>query len=316
MATSKKNNTNNSKWYWNWVTKQLCYIVAALILIFIVIYYGLSLFTRHNKELAVPSFVGMDIEEAQRFAKQKSLELHITDSMYISNFPKGAIFKQKPQEGSMVKKNRRILLTINSNNPRMVKMPSLAGVSLRQAQSELGINQLRVGRLIYKKDLATNNVLGQMIGGKEVNEGEEVAAGSEVDLFLGLNPNQEMLTIPDFSGVRLQNLKESMVENSMNLGFAIIDNTVKNYTDSLRAFVYDQVPAPNDSIFIPFGTVINVYLTTDASKIKPKVELPDNVLDILGEEDEIIFEEDSLSSEDGFEEEILENEETLEEEIN
>ena len=138
------------KWYWNWLSKHLYMAVAAVAIVVFALFSMLDVITRHNKELEVPSFAGLSVEDAQVLAQQNHLRLEVTDSVHIIKMTPGVVYKQNPQVGSKVKKNRRILLTINANTPKMVKMPSLVGHSLRQAQSELAAQQLRVGKLIYE----------------------------------------------------------------------------------------------------------------------------------------------------------------------
>ena len=117
MATKKK----TEKWYWNWLSKHIYMAVAAAGIVVSALFSMLDVITRHNDELIVPSFVGMDVESAHKLAAENHLRLEITDSVYIVRMAPGAIYKQNPLEGSHVKKNRRILLTINANTPKMVK---------------------------------------------------------------------------------------------------------------------------------------------------------------------------------------------------
>ncbi len=185
-----------------------------------------------------------------------------------SPFSKG--FGQNPEAASKVKKNRRILLTINANQPKLVKMPELVGYSLRQAQSELVSNQLSLGKLIYVKDIATNNVLGQLYKGRAIAEGEKIPSESVIDLKLGINETDSTTYIPEIRGIPYRLVREKLAENSLNLSKAVFDESVTNYADSLSAWVYRQVPAPSDSVTVRLGTGVTVYL----SKVK-EPEVPE-----------------------------------------
>ena len=234
----------------------------------------LKFITRHNQEFEVPSFINMTVEEAEAVARQYELRLEVTDSVYINRMAPGAIFRQNPEAASKVKKNRRILLTINANQPKLVKMPELVGYSLRQAQSELVSNQLSLGKLIYVKDIATNNVLGQLYKGRAIAEGEKIPSESVIDLKLGINETDSTTYIPEIRGIPYRLVREKLAENSLNLSKAVFDESVTNYADSLSAWVYRQVPAPSDSVTVRLGTGVTVYL----SKVK-EPEVP-------GKEDE------------------------------
>ena len=109
---SKGKKAGKGKWYWNWFSKQLYLIIVIFIGIFMIASYSLKMITRHNQELEVPSFIGMNLEQATKIANINNLRLEVTDSVHIPRAAKGAIFKQKPEAGSYVKKERRIILII------------------------------------------------------------------------------------------------------------------------------------------------------------------------------------------------------------
>lgn len=270
MAKGKTKNT--AKWYWNWLSKQIYIIAGTVALTLLILFTLLKFITRHNHELTVPSFTNMTLGEAVRIADAEHLRLEVTDSVYIPRITPGAVFKQNPEAGSKVKKNRRVLLTINAKTPKKVKMPSLVGFSLRQAQSELAANQLKVGKLIYVEDIATNNVIAQYYNGAPVSSGRAVPTGSEIDLKLGINEGEGNTYIPELKATTYQLVKEYLTDNSLNLGRAVFDKTVKNYTDSLEAMVYKQVPPASGSVPVPMGTQVTVYLTKDKTLIEQPVQ--------------------------------------------
>ena len=153
----------------------------------------------------------------------------------------------------------------------MVKMPSLVGYSLRQAQSELASSQLKVGKLVYVPDLATNNVLEQLYNGRPVVPGKEIPSESIIDLKLGLNAADSVAIIPDLLGKPYAIIKDYLVDNSLNLGNVYFDNTVENLHDSLAAFAYKQeLMLPKNDSIPRFGTAVSVYFTLDKSLIPVK----------------------------------------------
>lgn len=254
----------------NILTKHIILAGCSLLVVIFLLFTMLKFITRHNQEFEVPSFMNMSVEEAEAVARQYELRLEVTDSVYINRMAPGAIFRQNPEAASKVKKNRRILLTINANQPKLVKMPELVGYSLRQAQSELVSNQLSLGKLIYIKDIATNNVLGQLYKGRAIAEGEKIPSESVIDLKLGINETDSTTYIPEIRGIPYRLVREKLAENSLNLSKAVFDESVTNYADSLSAWVYRQVPAPSDSVTVRLGTGVTVYL----SKVK-EPEVPE-----------------------------------------
>ena len=104
----------------------------------------------------------MTVEEAQVQAELHDMVINVTDSVYVKRMKRGAVYRQNPAPGSKVKSGRRIALTINAVNAKKITMPNLVGFSMRQAKAELLSRGLVLGRLIYVKDMATNNVLRQL----------------------------------------------------------------------------------------------------------------------------------------------------------
>jgi Uncharacterized protein conserved in bacteria len=251
--------TSGDKWYKSWIVKNLIFAAIALFIVIFIFYLLLNVITRHNKELEVPDLTNMSIEKAQAIADKYSLRIEISDSVYIPRISPGQVLKQNPQAKGRVKKNRRILLTINAIKPKMVQMPSLVGYFLRQANSELISNNLRVGKLIYVEDIASDNVLEQLYNGRPIKAGKAIPSESEIDLKLGLGSEDNTTYIPDLKDIPYSAVKGTLVDNSLNLGRAYFDKSIKTYTDSLNAVVYKQVPA-SSSTPVSLGTSVSVYL--------------------------------------------------------
>jgi beta-lactam-binding protein with PASTA domain len=250
-----------------WTTNIAVAVVACLILFWIVS-IGLNIFTRHGQVLEVPDFTNRSLQEAQELAEDHHMELVITDSVFVSYRPRGVVFRQNPKSGALVKKNRHIFITINSMTPRKVETPNVVGYSLRQAKTVLASKNLRVGRLGYTPDIATNNVLQQKYRGAVITPGIEIPVDSYIDLELGISSYSERTIIPQLTGYTFVEAKDALVEASLNNGVAHYDNTVTSYADSLFAKVYKQRPASSDANIWTLGLKVDLWLTLDESKIK------------------------------------------------
>ena len=227
----------------------------------------LSLFTRHGRELSVPDFATLSMEDAQALARKESLRVEVIDSVFVRRLNPGAVFSQNPVAGSKVKKNRRILLTVNSTTPKTVKMPSLVGFSLRQAKAVLLSKGLKVGKLIYQNDMATNNVLGQKIKGRDIAKNSVIEVETPVDLVLGLNESDSETYVPFVKGFSENVARNAINDNSLNVGRVVYDSSVETYADSVRAVVYRQEPAGGSGTVVTIGSSVNIYLTLDQTKL-------------------------------------------------
>lgn len=247
----------------NWILRNLLIgaAVIAAILIFTIII--LKVITRHNREFEVPDLSGMTLPQALEQANKSNLRLEVTDSVFIPKLGRGEVFRQNPVAGSHVKKNRRILLTINSLQPKKVVVPSVTGFSLRQAKAELAARQLKVGRLIYIEDIATNNVLSQLYQGREIAAGTPIVAESEIDLRVGMSHSNNRTSIPSLIGYSLITAKDILIDNSLNIGQLNYDRSVKTYADSLSSFVIKQTPSSTDSLSYSLGSRVDLMLSID-----------------------------------------------------
>ena len=137
-------------------------------------------------------------------------------------------------------------------------MPLVTGYFLREASFALERNSLRVGKLIYVEDIASNNVLRQLYKGREIKAGTKIASQSEIDLEVGIATTDNTTFIPNLEGMPYSIVKEILTDNSLNLGKAIFNKGIKNYMDSLNAVVYKQIPQPVDTPVI-LGTSVTLY---------------------------------------------------------
>ena len=237
--------------------------ILAMAIICVVMLLGamvfLNIVTQHNRELEVPDFRGMTVEQAIDAADKAGIRVEVIDSVY-SQRNRGKIKSHTPAAGIMVKKGRRILLTVNAVNARKVTVPNLVGYSLRQAMPELDQRGLELGRLIYKKDIATNNVLQQQYKGRTVTAGTMVEAESVIDLVLGLNSNDCETVIPSVLGKDEKSALRTLHDSYLNVKKVVFDSSVQTWEDSLAAQVYKQVPESSDSVFVQMGTDVTIFL--------------------------------------------------------
>ena len=257
----------NNKPTGRWILMNLAMAVALFAVLLVITQVSLKVITRHNQVIIVPDFTDLSVADAKIVAKRHHIRTEVTDSVYVKRMEKGHVFSQNPAPGSKVKKDRNIKLTINAHSTKMVKMPNLVGYSLRQAKAEILGSGLTMGRLMYREDLATNNVLDQFIAGRYVAPGTDVEAESPVDLLLGLSPDESDTYIPYLVGFTLPVAKENLFENSLNLGNVSYDETVQTYQDTLSAVVYQQNPTYSAGAPVRMGTTINLKLTTSQAKI-------------------------------------------------
>lgn len=245
--------------------KNILYAAGVVVILAIAASIFLRVVTHHNQEIQVPDFNGMSLREASRVAANAHVRIDVVDSIYVKRFPKGAVVRQEPKPHQKVKTGRRIMLTINAVTPKMVPMPNLVGYSLRSAHAEIVSRGLVLGRLVYMRDMATNNVLSQIYRGSQIEAGKLIPSESTVDLVLGLNDNDNSTRTPVLYGEKYRTALEMIHDNSLNVGKVVFDKGIRTYQDSASAVVYRQIPDPREGL--KMGENVSVYLTLDADKV-------------------------------------------------
>ena len=244
-------------------------VAAAIVLVLV---FGSMIFlnraTMHGKVLIVPDFTNMTVAEAEALAAESDVRIDVVDSLYVKRMAKGHVYRQTPKAGAQVKKGRRIMLTINAMNAKKVDMPDLIGYSMRQATAELQSRGLVLGCLIYKQDMATDNVLAQRCKGHPIEPDVKVETGTVIDLVVGLNDSDNQAFVPNVVGMKCLTATDAVHNNSLNVR-AIFDSSVKDYNDSIVAVVYRQIPEPQTSELK--GTQVTMYLTINEDKILKEI---------------------------------------------
>ena len=240
---------------------QFAIIATIILVVLFLVFIGIKHFTRHGQMLPVPDFNGMTLVQAKETAKEHHIRLAVSDSMFLPQKARGTIFKQTPQAGEKIKKNRRILLTINSVLPRKIPAPSLVGFSLRQAKNELVSQNFQLGKLYYKDDFATNTVLEQRYLGYSLPPGTPIDAYSVIDLVLGLDPEYDKTYVPILIGLSCDLAKDLITDHSLNVGSLFFDATVCTAADSLAAVVVRQDPEASASIIRSMGSAVTLFLS-------------------------------------------------------
>jgi len=241
-------------------------VVIVIIIIFLTLLW-LSIYTRHGQSRPVPDLYGLTIKEAKSIVKENKMRFQIIDSVYTNIVPRGSVVEQNPEPGFGVKKNRRIMITINAFNPEMVEMPDLLELSKRQALALIESSGLEIGKLNYKLDIAVDYVLEQLYHGKPVEPGDSIQKGSVIDLVLGKGLSNRRTPMPDLIGLGIEQARNRILASSLNIGTFTFDSTISTADDSANAFVFKQNPIFNEETTLQLGSSVYVWFTVDSMKL-------------------------------------------------
>ena len=232
-------------------------ILLTIVGLFTLVSFILNSYTRHGEYLSVPDLSGLQIDDAIHLLTEKKLRYAISDSLYFEGKPKLSILEQNPAAKSKVKEGRVIYLTINSNSVPMVVLPNLLDVSLRQAEAMLSAVGLKMGKLIYKPDIAKDVVLGMQLYNASINAGQKISKGSTIDLVLGNGLEGESIPLPNLIGLTLQEANNLLASSSLSLGSVVYLGVI---ADSSAATIYKQNPSFAEGATINGGQPIDLFL--------------------------------------------------------
>ena len=249
-------------------------VVSSLLMMFI---------TRHGTHCTVPDFMGVKIADAQRAARKGGLEIIVNDSLFVPAYEGGIVLDQLPKGGVEVKSGRKIYVTINSFRQKMVKVPYVAGRSLRQAKNMLEVAGLGIERLVYEEDIATNYVLAEYADDREIGQDSDmqIEMGSGVVLKVGVEPEKNTTIVPKAIGQTLQEAKSRLWEQGLNVGEVTFDNDV-DLLDRKNARVYSQSLGHNAGARL--GTAVSLRLTLDEALVERAGKASDKMARELAEQ--------------------------------
>lgn len=146
---------------------------------------ALDIWTGHGKYEVVPDMKGLSYNQATTALYAAGLNAELSDSIYDEGTKPGTVIEQSPRANTKVKPNRTVYLTINAFSPKMITIPRLSDMSLRQARSTLegiGIKHIKVRYVVSEyKDL----VLGAKFNGITLQPGARIPVNATVTLEVG-----------------------------------------------------------------------------------------------------------------------------------
>lgn len=258
----------------------ICLSLAGIILLSSIM---MNIITRHGTHRTVPNFMGVKIAEAQRIAESSKLQIIINDSLFVPAYEGGVVLDQLPKGGVEVKAGRKVYVTINSFREKMVQVPYVAGRSLRQAKNMLEVAGLGIEKLVYEEDIATNYVLGEYVGTKQITEESkvEIEMGSGVILKVGVQLENNSTIVPKAIGQSLQAAKSRLWEQGLNIGKVNFDEGI-DLLNQKNARVYRQSLAHNSTAKL--GVTVDLWLTLDEKVVETNSAASDKAARELEEE--------------------------------
>jgi eukaryotic-like serine/threonine-protein kinase len=227
--------------------------------------------TNHGETVIVPNLMGIKMEELGTFLTEHKLRYELNDSAYASDFPPLTVVRQFPKEGSLVKEDRKIYISINRVSPPTVPIPDLVDRSRINAEVVLKSNELKRGRILFEPSPFLNLVRELRFNGKPIAVGVRVPKGSVIDLVVGDGNGSADFTIGNLVGNAYEQALYKISGWNLHLGDVEIPEGVD--TTGIIPFVYKQLPLPGDSVRV--GDPVTLWLGPKGYK-EPDEEIDNN----------------------------------------
>ena len=175
--------------------------------------------TKPSALIVVPNLRGVHVDELEEALAKHQLRCKITDHVgYSGEVPPLTVLQQVPSVGTHVKENRKIYITLNGENPPIVKMPQLVDGSVRNAQLLLKNKGLLLGTIQYVPDIVPHAVLKQYYKGKPITQNTPIHQGASIDLEVGAGLKKELVTVPDLVGSSFEESKLLLLDIGIQIG--------------------------------------------------------------------------------------------------
>ena len=166
--------------------KQLFFAALCSVFLFLVIYFGLKIITKHNNYQKVPELRGISLVKLSDILEKEGLRFEIIDSSrYMPLMKPLTVISHIPFAGREVKKNRKIYLTVNPSGYRKITLPNIIQITKRNAVSLLKSVGFEVGEYTYRDNIGKDMVLEVMHDGEIIEPGVLLPKTTKIDLVLG-----------------------------------------------------------------------------------------------------------------------------------
>jgi serine/threonine-protein kinase len=174
----------------------------------------MPLYVKLGEETEMPDVIEMHVDDARDLLTSRGFKVLVRDSMYDADHSENFVIEQNPYPYATVKEGRRVYLTISIGEKPIV-MPNLFGVSPREAELILdsyGLN-LNARNYVYSDIYHEGTVIGQ-----SYPQGQEINAGSNIDITISLGKLKEDLIVPDLVGKSLHEARQRLRSMELDLG--------------------------------------------------------------------------------------------------
>ncbi|MFD9860258.1 Stk1 family PASTA domain-containing Ser/Thr kinase [Streptomyces alboflavus] len=201
-------------------------------------------------KMAVPSVIGMDIDEATEKLEGDKYQFRVKREQRISSETEGEVLEQDPTSGTERQKGSTITLTV-AKEQQKTPVPDVSGQTWEAAKKQLEDNGLKPVR----SDVESESVEEGKVIQTSPAANTEVDPGSTVTVQVAKKKAEEEpeeATVPTLRGQTLEDARDAIEDADLTVG------TITGPQDDDARVV---LATPNDGQKVPSGTAINLVTT-------------------------------------------------------
>ena len=240
MASRKRAKRDSEKRRNPFVTLVKLGLLAGVLMVVFLLSLNISMrVATRATEVAVPSLIRIDMEQARDKLEALGLGLTVEGEVYDASIPNGAVVSQRPTPGVRIKANNRVGVMVSlgvQHNP----VPDLIGSTQRVARLMSQQSGYEIGHTseIFLADVGSDQIIRQV-----PNPASTAVLTARVDILVGKKRVQSYI-MPDFRDLDLNRVRFYIRKN----GF---ESPKVNYTRGARRTrgkVVRQYPEPGNML--------------------------------------------------------------------
>ena len=166
--------------------KHIFYMILIVLFAMLFGIIALRFMTDHGDYVKVPDLKGKTLDSVAIELDKLDLKYIVLDSgNYNPNYKIFSVLDQQPKLDSKVKEGRKIYLTINSSDFKMVEIPNVIRTTIRQARKSLESLGFIIGEIEYIDDIGKDEVISFSYQGNQLKPGDTLRKTSVIDFKLG-----------------------------------------------------------------------------------------------------------------------------------
>ncbi len=220
-------------------------LMLAFLLYLLVDRWLMPTYTRHGVVQYVPDVRQLPFDQAARILEAQGLQAaRVPARRFRPDLPVEIVLDQTPPPQAAVKPGRRIYLTVNAGRNPLVTVPSVIGMSLREAVNRLTALGLRAD------DLRPDTIpspYARTVTRQHPAPGDSVVEGSRVTLWYSTGLGERYVTVPDVTGLTVAEAQRILLAHRLR-AVVVEPRESTETTSNTTRLVVRQSRAPGSQV--------------------------------------------------------------------